>query len=583
NNKLNVKYFNESSRKDRHVYPVLLFATIRVQNIHSKCVFGLILVLVIAGTLCDHWQLESHSQMELLFHSTTDSQKTKKSFESYEKSSKPLLYEILISFSVKINAKKIFDTKGTDTSIQVFHGIRVLSMLWILIGHSFAFAVQWMTFRNPLVIREVPQNIMSQLLANGTFSVDCFFFISGFLVSYVVMTKAKKHSGKPNIFLFYLHRYLRMTPSMMAVIAFSATLLQYLGSGPQWTESITMFNGWCQKNWWVNGLYLHNFVNTQNMCLSHSWYSAVDMQFYFLSPLILVPLYLKPVLGISLAILALFCSMGLTGYLTLINDFPAVPYINDVVEQAVVDKYYRLLYIKPYCRVGPYLVGILLAYAIYTSQGDIKMKKFYSTMGWIISFVVSLGVLFAMFPANNGNVPEVHIAALYSSTSRTIWALSLSWVTFACITGNGGFINAFLSAKVWVPFSRLTHCAYLVHPIVMAVLYGSREHPFDFSSYLFVSLTNQLLTKQSTNKCNRVAVHRNLEAIDNQKDVSPDTKPTLYKEFQISSDIKKYLLFKRHINEKIKRYIMNNINISIQRILMYRTIRSSDVRQRPEG
>ena len=97
-----------------------------------------------------------------------------------------------------------------------------------------------------------------------------------------------------------------------------------------------------------------------------------------------------------------------------------------------------------------------------------------------------LGVLFAMFPANNGNLPEVHIAALYSATSRTIWALSLSWITFACVTGNGGFINSLLSAKIWIPFSRLTHCAYLVHPIVMAVFYGSRTHAFDFSTYLIV-------------------------------------------------------------------------------------------------
>lgn len=110
-------------------------------------------------------------------------------------------------------------------------------------------------------------------------------------------------------------------------------------------------------------------------------------------------------------------------------------------------------------------------------------------MGWIIAFMVSLGVLFAMMPANNGNIPEVHIAALYSATSRTIWSLSLAWVTFACITGHGGIVNWFLSWKVWIPLSRLTHCAYLIHPIVMAVFYGSRAHTFDFSSYLLVSHT----------------------------------------------------------------------------------------------
>jgi peptidoglycan/LPS O-acetylase OafA/YrhL len=84
-------------------------------------------------------------------------------------------------------------------------------------------------------------------------------------VSYAVLKEMKNSGGKLNLTLFYAHRYLRMTPSMMAVIAFSATLLQYMGEGPQWTESITMFNSWCQQNWWLNSLYLHNFINTNNM------------------------------------------------------------------------------------------------------------------------------------------------------------------------------------------------------------------------------------------------------------------------------------------------------------------------------
>lgn len=167
------------------------------------------------------------------------------------------------------------------------------------------------------------------------------------------MREMKKSDAKLNFAIFYIHRYLRMTPSMMAVIAFSATLLPYLASGPQWTESITMFNGWCRKNWWVNALYLHNFVNTENMvrmppliwlylnpipnhfpfhqCLSHSWYSAVDMQFYVISPFILIPLYRKPVVGMIIIGVLLFASMALTGGLTFTEQFPAVPYFNDAL------------------------------------------------------------------------------------------------------------------------------------------------------------------------------------------------------------------------------------------------------------
>ena len=103
------------------------------------------MVLVIAGTLCDHITADSHSQMELLAGLDVNSNSQKK-FESYENPTKSILYEILIAFSLKTNAKKIFETKRVDNSIQVFHGIRVLAMIWIISGHSAAFAAQWMNF-----------------------------------------------------------------------------------------------------------------------------------------------------------------------------------------------------------------------------------------------------------------------------------------------------------------------------------------------------------------------------------------------------------------------------------------------------
>ena len=154
---------------------------------------------------------------------------------------------------------------------------------------------------------------------------------------------------------FYVHRYLRMTPAMLAVIAFSTTILQYLGEGPTWINSITMFNSWCKKNWWVTSLYIHNFVDMSNMvcsvwmkeklelifnwfaidqlfqCLSHTWYSAVDMQFYFISPMILIPLYKRPKFGVGIILTMLTGSMIITGYLTASRHYPAVPYFNDIV------------------------------------------------------------------------------------------------------------------------------------------------------------------------------------------------------------------------------------------------------------
>ena len=108
---------------------------------------------------------------------------------------------------------------------------------------------------------------------------------------------------------------------------------------------------------------------------------------------------------------------------------------------------------------------------------------------WTLTIIAIVGIIVAMFPANKGNIPDVRVAALYSATSRIIWAMGLAWITFASAHNYGGLVSWFLSLKVWVPFSRLTYCAYLVHPIIIAIFYGSRHQTFDFSLYLIVSIT----------------------------------------------------------------------------------------------
>lgn len=414
--------------------------------------------------------------------------------------------DFMVAFSLIENVKKIFSMSekshlkhhngSTSGHIEVLHGIRVLMMMWIIAGHSYSFAIQWLFFKNPKELNSAPKNLMSQVFANGTFSVDSFLFISGLLVTNLCLKQMRKTGGRLNLVSFYLHRYLRMTPLMMAIIAFTANLLKYASEGPAFEGSTVMFDSWCKKNWWLNALYLHNFVNRENMCLSHTWYSAVDMQLYFIAPIILIPLYRRPKIGFLIMGVMLVASMAFTAFITITRHFPAVPYMNDMIAPDVVNEYYGAVYIKPYTRVGPYLVGMALGFLLYTMEGKIRLTTTQTVFGWIFAMTANLGILFAMLPVNAGyHLPDA-LAGIYSATSRVIWALSLGWVTFACSAGKGGILGSLLSSRIWLPWSRLTYSAYLIHPIVMAVFYGSRQTTFEFSHFLmfYVALGNLVLT-----------------------------------------------------------------------------------------
>lgn len=390
----------------------------------------------------------------------------------------------LLCFSLSRNMKRLFHTSSNERTMQALHGIRFLSMAWITFGHTFSFALQWLFFRNPNVMSSDSNNFLSQPFANGTFAVDTFFFLSGFLVAYNLLREMKNNNGKFNITFFYLHRYLRMTPLMMAVIAFCANILVYLGSGPAWKEAIVMYDSWCKKNWWLNALYLQNFFNRENMCLSHTWYSAVDMQFYVISPIIIYLCYRSTWFAVAGIGIPLLITTALPIIFTLIYHFPGVP--SATVPQNLLGDYFGTLYVKPYCRMGPYLVGIALAYLQFKDCGSFRIGKHSQIVCWVTVIAVNMAVIYSMGRVFKADPITDIESALYNGFARTVWAVTLAWLTFACTEGYASLLNKFLSMRLLIPLSRVTYGVYLVHPVLMAHFYGTRENVFDYSLYIMI-------------------------------------------------------------------------------------------------
>ena len=94
-----------------------------------------------------------------------------------------------------------------------------------------------------------------QTFTNATVSVDTFFVLSGLLVSYLSLRELERNKGKFNVALYYLHRYLRLTPVYALILCYVATLLVYSGTGPNWYTVNYYANISCRINWWKNLLY----------------------------------------------------------------------------------------------------------------------------------------------------------------------------------------------------------------------------------------------------------------------------------------------------------------------------------------
>ncbi|XP_012936942.1 nose resistant to fluoxetine protein 6-like [Aplysia californica] len=381
---------------------------------------------------------------------------------------------LLLTFSAWTNGEMICATSQHKDALGCLNGIRVISMSWVILGHSIFFML--ISTDNILsAVMTFMDRWTFQAIINATFCVDSFFVLSGLLVSYPTLSVMKSTEGKISWFSFYFHRYLRLTPAYMLCLAVYVTTLPFWMDGPFYPRR-GINNNFCETTWWKNLLYIQNFFHDDTMCFSWSWYLSADMCFYVLSPLMIAPLHFRPVIGFIIIGLFFLATTVTPFVLTMLHYFgPGVGDVAGHVEEG--DRVYDL-YFAPYCRMGPYLEGILLGYVLNRTKWPIRISRVANITGWCVATATALAVLYGLFEYGNGKDIDLVLSAFYNGLSRSAWGLCVAWVIFSCVSGKGGLINSFLSMPVWIPLGRLTYTVFLIHPILTMTWAFARRTPY---------------------------------------------------------------------------------------------------------
>ncbi|XP_069123535.1 nose resistant to fluoxetine protein 6-like [Argopecten irradians] len=402
-----------------------------------------------------------------------------------------ILAKLAMTFSVYTNGKKLISTEQGGGALSAINGIRFISITWVVLGHSFSSALN--TMQNPTFIREFISNWSSMPMVNALLSVDSFFTLSGLLVSYLFMKEMKREKGRINWFMFYFHRFWRLTPAYMLVLFLDMSLFRYLGDGPFWAkEGIEPF---CKDTWWTNLLYINNLYRNKEMCFGWAWYLANDMQFYVVSPLLLVPLYFSKKIGLFVNSLAL---LGITIATAVVSSRYELDVASFSADNLMADMthYFYDYYVVPWCRMGPYIVGIVTGYIIYRTNGQYKIPKGINLLIWIAFAVTACLVVYGINGPVHGHTWSNGVNALYNAVHRSVWGMCVCWVIFACVTGNGGIINDFLSWKLFVPLGRLSYCIYLTHLLVISYYIQTLRQPLYATTlqFTFIFLGSLMLS-----------------------------------------------------------------------------------------
>ncbi|KAH8306887.1 hypothetical protein KR018_011696, partial [Drosophila ironensis] len=392
--------------------------------------------------------------------------------------------ELLLSFSAITNFNAICDRNvGADT-IPCIHGLRAFSMAWVILGHTCIVVFKYSD--NMEMRKEVEQNFFFQAITNGPFSVDTFFFISGFLISYLYFrTNAKGKlnklskganeftAGTAHFLGLVAYRFMRLTAPYLFVLGVVQVTMKYLATysifDPPTMDHIT-----CPDYWWRNILYINTLFPVDEMCMLWSWYLANDTQFYMIGAIILIVGVRHFKLSAITTVVFLVLSWITTAVIAFTNNHR--PNTDDPL--ALFDK----IYDKPWTRLGPYLIGMAVGWILFRTNCKIRLPKLTVATAWTLAMLNLFVLVFGLYRADLSQF----MAAAYSSLSHSAWALSLAWITIACSTGYGGYINSLLSAPCLYPFSRVTYCAYLVHPIVIRSMALNSDAPLHLGGDLMV-------------------------------------------------------------------------------------------------
>jgi len=70
------------------------------------------------------------------------------------------------------------------------------------------------------------------LIYNATYAVDIFFFLSAFLMGYLMLKQMHRSNEKVNVILIYIHRLFRLYPALMLGMLIFTFILPALSTGP---------------------------------------------------------------------------------------------------------------------------------------------------------------------------------------------------------------------------------------------------------------------------------------------------------------------------------------------------------------
>ena len=432
-------------------------------------------------------------------------------FLSSEKENSKIV-KYLLCFSLITNGKNFLTSTarqrhGKRDPLELLSGLKFLSIGWVVLGHVLLYYFSIATTNNFDTQLDMLDKPVLVLGYGGFYAVDAFFWASGLLLGYLFTSEVNKNENfsTKELMLFYLHRYLRITPVYLFCTLFFWSLMPYIGSGPLWFNTKKII-GDCEENWYANLLYVSNFIfESDNACLPSGWYLAADMQLFIVSTIIVL-VYTKLDRVKGWALIFILCCINAIVSGIIAEKYDLIP----VIVAAKGNTYYHDYYYKrPYTRMAPYFLGTGCGFIVYTYRRFQDTNYVYDRFAlyiammqdvWYIRtvfFGIGLGlinfIIFSQYsfykdPGENYQFENWSDTEYYAfiAFERVIYGLGLSFLLLPVVLGHFQLVTDLLSFSAFNILSKLTFIVYLLNYIYLRVVYTSQTTEVELNQFNLV-------------------------------------------------------------------------------------------------
>jgi peptidoglycan/LPS O-acetylase OafA/YrhL len=379
---------------------------------------------------------------------------------------------LLISFSAYTNGARLFDvTKNkVASSLNCLHGLRAMSIFWIMLGHRFYNQFPW---GNANDFSQFQRGLLSSVVKAHPIAVDTFFLMGALLMTHTTLRDCDE--GSLNIPRMIWRRYLRYTPVYMAVILTVICFSKYLLTGPYVVDAL---RDACVDNWWMAMLHIQNYLPSGEMCLNHGWYLSADFQLFIVSPFIVCAIH-----KFGTKLLAVPAALCITTIIYII----AISFAFDIhmPSPTASGDYLKWIYYPTQSRAGPWFIGIVLGHFLYAHRGrTIKISALTNALMWILSLSTLCTVVLLQHAFSITADTSTGANAFFMALQRNLWACALCWIIFACQhLKTGGIVRWFLSLPQWQPISRMGLSMYIIGAVYQVLMILNQRVPLHLNAW----------------------------------------------------------------------------------------------------